>query len=114
MKRFLHVSVVWGVSPKLTDQLKPILDLADDWVTYGASNWILYTTEDIFVWQGRFCAVMDTTIDHCFICEIANIQTTTAGWLPKWIWEWLRKNREAPLSLFSPGMILPPVPKFKP
>lgn len=102
MTRFLHISVVWGVNAKTTDQLKSILDIAPDWLTYGNSNWILYTTEDLVTWQGRFLAIIDTGNDLCFICEIPDIHTT-GGWLPKWIWDWMRQPRDnAPLYSLSP------------
>ena len=104
MKRFLHISIVWGGTAKFNDQLKPILDLADDWYCYGGFNWILYTAEDIFIWQGRFIAVIDTARDKLFICEISNAHVT-AGWLSEAVRQWLRKARldESPY-----GFLLPP------
>lgn len=92
MKKFLHVSIVWRSTPKLPDQLKPIFNLADDWVTYGNGNWIIYTGEDASVWQGRVIAMLDVSQDGCFISEISDVHDTS-GWLPAWVWQWLRKPR---------------------
>jgi len=82
----------------MRDQLQPIFDLSLDWITYGNSNWIIYTNEEMYVWQGRFIAVIDTIEDACFLCEIANIESS-GGWLPKWVWDWIRKDR----SYLSPS-----------
>jgi hypothetical protein len=92
MKRFLHVSIVWGGAAKSIEQLRPIFDLADDWLSYGSSNWIIYTGEDQFIWQGRIMAIVDTSVDRFFICEISDVHDTS-GFLSEWTWKWLRKPR---------------------
>jgi hypothetical protein len=103
MKKFLLVSIVWGGTPKTTTQLQPILDLAEDWAAYGGSNYFLYTSEDSYVWQGRFMAVITFTQDRFFISEITNVHDT-AGYFPEWVWKWLRDPRinDLPYALLPP------------
>jgi hypothetical protein len=110
MRKFLHVSIVWGSTAKSPNQLKPIFDLADDWITYGGNNWIIYTAEASVTWQGRVMAVLNISEDFCFISEIANVHETT-GFLPGWVWEWLRKPRIDNSGLQA---LLPPInPTFR-
>jgi hypothetical protein len=92
MKRFLHVSIVWLDTAKQPSQLRPILDLAEDWITYGASNFILYTQEDVLTWQGRFMAVINISTDRFFISVITDVHGT-GGFLDEYIWNWLRQQR---------------------
>ncbi|MFZ1087028.1 MAG: hypothetical protein WAN35_18855 [Terracidiphilus sp.] len=102
MMRFFHISIVWGGPVKLPDQLKPIFDLASDWITYGGGNYIIYTSEDVFTWQGRISAIIGPE-DTFLLCEISNIENS-GGWLAKWIWDWIRKPRE---NILNYGMLPP-------
>jgi hypothetical protein len=97
---FIHITIVWRGSEKGLDQLRPILDLAEDWVTYGGSNWIIYTSENISTWNGRMQAVINTAVDSVVLCEIPN-KDAFAGWVPIGVVEWIHKPR------FS-GSLLPP------
>jgi hypothetical protein len=99
MKKFFHVSFVWGGPAKSTETLRPIFDIAEDWLYFGNGNWIIYTDEDIYTWQGRMIAVLGPT-DYCFISEITNVYGT-AGWLAQSSWDWLRKDRN-PISYLMP------------
>ncbi len=95
MMKFLLVSIIWRSPVKPVDQLRPIFDLADEWITYGGGNWILYTAEDTFTWSGRVRAFLTDT-DSFFIFEISNIQYA-GGWMPPWVWEWVHKDRSSNL-----------------
>lgn len=86
MMRFFHVSIVWGETSKGLEQLRGIFNDADDWITYGGSNWILYTSDEIYTWQARLVAVIDQAKDSFFICEILNIDFA-GGWMPRWVWD---------------------------
>lgn len=101
--QFLHVSIVWGGTPKTLDQLRPIFDLADEWLCYGGSNWIVYTSETTFTWQGRMRAVTGDS-DVFFISQIQNV-TECGGWLPQWMWAWIKKPRgtSQPFGYFPPS-----------
>lgn len=92
MNKFLHISIVWRAEEKSVDQLRPIFDLAEEWVCYGGSNWILYTSGDISTWQGRVRAIISDS-DSFFVCEIAHVRNS-GGWLPKWVWDWIKKDRQ--------------------
>jgi hypothetical protein len=99
--KFFHISIVWISSEKDAQRLSPIFNLAQDWLFYGNSNWIIYTSESINTWQDRIRAVVADE-DYFFMCEITNVMET-AGWMKKWVWDWLRKDR---------ATILPPLPNF--
>lgn len=99
--QFLHISIVWRSPEKSVDQVRPIFDLANEWVTYGGGNWILYTSESIYVWQGRIRAIL-TDKDSFFICKIDGIEQS-GGWIPKWVWNWIHKDRASYYLPTPPG-----------
>lgn len=101
---FLHISIVWDGPAKPPEQLKGILALATDWISLGPTLYVIYTNEDVFVWQDRFRAVAADS-DSFLITEIANT-TWTGGWMPKAFWAWLRKDRSTPFGASAP--YLPP------
>jgi len=112
MSKFFHVSIIWVNQIKPPDQLRPIFDLAGDWVFYGNGNWIIYTSEDAYTWQGRIGAIIGPD-DSFFLCEIADIRSS-GGWLPKWVWDWIRRDRSSfipPISGVLPR--IPPLGFFK-
>jgi hypothetical protein len=96
--RFMHLSIVWRDTAKTLDQLRPIFNLADDWVTYGGNNWIIYTSEDILTWHERMRAVINISVDSFVICEVIG-KDSFYGWCPRYVVEWLHKPR--------PSYILP-------
>lgn len=88
---FFHISIVWGAHQKPIDQLSPIFDLAEDWMAISPGLYIIYTAENVFVWQGRITAIMGP-YDNFLISQISNIYET-GGWTSSKFWEWLRKQR---------------------
>lgn len=92
--RFLHVSIIWGGNGKPADQLSAILNLAEDWYSYGNGFYVLYTSEDLFTWQSRFVAIIDQSSDSFFISEIPDVHRDTSGWMKKPFWDWLRANKQ--------------------
>jgi hypothetical protein len=98
MNKYFHISIIWTTPAKPLDQLRPIFDLALEWIFYGGNNWIIYTGESTYTWQGRMRAVTNDS-DFFFICEIANIENS-GGWLPKWVWDWIKKERFVPALPF--------------
>lgn len=101
----LHVSIVWGGQAKPPDQLRPVLDFADDWMAWGTGFYVIKTSESIYTWQGRFKAVIGDG-DHFFISEIADV-TQTGGWMTMAFWERLRKP-DTPTLQDIYSTILPP------
>lgn len=100
---FLHISIVWKKQVKSMEVLRPILDLASDWVGYGNTIYLLYTHEDIFVWQSRFRAVIAEE-DSFLITLIADINYV-GGWMPKSFWNLLDSKRSSTMidqSLLAP------------
>lgn len=89
---FMHISIVWRGSEKTVEQLRPIFDLAEDWIMYGNSNWIIYTSEDRLTWCGRIRAVIDEPTDSFVICEVPS-GDSFVGWCPKAVADWIHKPR---------------------
>lgn len=96
---FMNISIVWRGPGKTTEQLRPILDLAEDWIAYGNSNWLIYTSEDPFTWNGRIKAVINESLDSFVICQVPS-KDSFYGWCPTAVIEWFKKPR--------PSYLLPP------
>jgi len=67
-----------------------VLDKAKDWVRYSPNSYILYTTTSVQTWYTRLRRILDEK-ENIFVVEL-NIENRQ-GWLPKSVWEWLRKDR---------------------
>lgn len=87
--QFLHVSFNFK-SEVNKDALKKQFDLALDWAHYMPNCWLLYTTSDPDTWYSRLKSLLSDQ-DHLFIVKID--KSVRNGWLPKWVWEWLNKQR---------------------
>jgi len=109
MMNCFHVSIVWAGTGKPAEQLKGILDLADDWLAMGNSLFIVFSSDSLYDWQQRFYAVIGTN-DYVFISQIKDVQQDTAGFMTGNYWRWLRKDRR-PLTIASSTL---PVPQFLP
>jgi hypothetical protein len=89
--KFLHVGFSFrGGRPAPTDNIQTVLNKALDWVRYAPNCYILYTTTDVETWYIRLRKVIHEN-DHIFVVEL-NIENRQ-GWLPKSVWEWIRKDR---------------------
>lgn len=89
-KHFLHIGFNWNETPKIKE-IKPIFDKALDWVRYAPNCWLVWTSSTPQVWYERLMPYLGEN-DHVFICAVDI--SLRQGWLPKWIWEWIRKERE--------------------
>lgn len=110
--RFFHFSLIWGGTSKTPDQLRGILDLAEDWIFVGDSFYVIYTSESLYTWQSRFIAIIGEN-DSFFISELSNVQYSTAGFMSGVFWEWLRRNRSLP-NVLSPSESSTPFPRLPP
>jgi hypothetical protein len=88
--KFMHIGIVWKNQNK-HEQIKAALGQATDWVFYAGCNWIVYSNVSISDWAIHLRSVINSE-DSLFICEICNI-TESDGWMPPWVWEWVRKPR---------------------
>ena len=90
MAKFLHVGFNFADRQISEDKLKILFDTAIDWVRYAPNCWILWTTSDVDTWYKYIKANIDER-DNVFICELEI--TNRQGWLPKSIWDWIKKER---------------------
>jgi hypothetical protein len=70
--------------------LEKKINKALDWMSYAPNCWLVWTTSDPAKWYDRIKPVLRPG-DHVFIVEIDI--NNRAGWLPGWIWEWIKKDR---------------------
>lgn len=70
--------------------IQKVLDKALDWVRYAPNCYIVYTSSDVEHWYARLREVIDEA-DNIFVVEL-NIENRQ-GWLPKSVWEWIKKSR---------------------
>ena len=108
----LHISFIWADTPKPSGLLSPIFDLADDWFSYGTSFYVLFTSEDMYIWQKRLMAVINES-DSLVISEISNPHNT-AGWMSQTFWQWLRKERGGQTIEGTSSPLLPLLPSHNP
>lgn len=89
--RFIHVTFAWSGVPKGKELEVPVFNIAIDWIRYSPNCWILYTTTGADWWYERIRHHM-TKKDRVFIAELD--LRDKAGWLDKWVWNWLNKSRK--------------------
>jgi hypothetical protein len=89
--KFLHVAFSLTAKRSIpSDQIQGVLNWAKDWVRYAPNCYILYTHTDVDIWFDRLQKILNEN-DTIFIVEI-NIENRQ-GWVPKSVWEWIRKDR---------------------
>jgi hypothetical protein len=90
-KKYFHIGFYFLGQP-LGKELEPAFTkYSDDWIRYTENCWIIYTKhnpEELLKELRRHL----NDKDHILILEIVKNQQLS-GWLPKWIWEWLHKER---------------------
>lgn len=91
MAKFYHISFNFeGRSPP-TDAIKEVLNDATDWATYAPNCWLIYSTAaEAGTWYARLKKIVHED-DSIFVCELAI--ENRQGFLPKTIWEWIKKDR---------------------
>jgi len=85
--QFLHISIdsKGQIGPK---SLEGRFNLAVDWIHYLPNCWIVKTTSDAQKWYDRLKPYIGPN-SSILICKIDLKERQ--GWLPKWVWEWIRK-----------------------
>ena len=105
-KHYLHIGFIWR-GPVKQDEIRPIFDLAEDWIMYGGNNWIIYTDQAPLQWCGWLRAVLGPD-DSVLIVEL-NGTLLAGGVMPQWVWDWVNRDRNEPatfgLKTFSPPPI---------
>lgn len=89
-ERFLHITFNFKGHSSPTESIENILDKALDWIRYAPNCYILYTTRDVQTWYARLRKVLHEK-DNIFVVEL-NIENRQ-GWLPRSVWEWIKKDR---------------------
>jgi hypothetical protein len=88
--KFLHVSFNFKERSSPAGSIEKVLDKAMDWVRYAPNCYILYTRTDVQTWYARLRKLLHEK-DNIFVVEL-NIENRQ-GWLPKYVWEWIKKDR---------------------
>jgi hypothetical protein len=90
-KRFLHVSFAL---PLLTDQqrsaVEKLLDTAGDWLRYGSTCWIIYSSHEPITWANRIETIPGVSQGGFLVVEIG----AYAGILDPKVWDWMNRPRD--------------------
>ena len=89
--KFLHITFVWSFFPRTDVLEKVVFPTSKDWMRYAPNCWIVYTYVDASEWFRRIKPHVSDR-DKFLICEL-NVEDKQ-GWMDKWVWEWLNKERE--------------------
>jgi hypothetical protein len=91
MASYYHLMlIVPGVTP--TDpQIEDILNKAADWYRYADNCWLLYTSQNAATWYARLKPLVTQNRGNVFLVRVDPVERQ--GWMPKQLWEWLRKDR---------------------
>ncbi len=98
MHRFLLVAIGYSITAQPA-ALEPAMSvIADDWIRINANTWVLWSEKTIAtcdeIVRGKIGAS-----DHVFIVKID--LSERAGWMPKWMWDWLNKPRGGALNIWG-------------
>jgi hypothetical protein len=114
MKQFLHIAFNWSDSPPdptkslkeyleynarptppSPEDLEPTFSKAIDWIRYAPNCWIVWTSTSPEKWYARLKPFLRGK-DHVFICKLDI--SVRYGYLPKWIWGWIKEKSSEPES----------------
>lgn len=105
MGKLLHIAFNPRQSPPSIESLKPVYDMALDWLVYAPNCCIVFTSSEPDVWFHRLEPVLNDG-DSILIHEIYVAgKSIFTGRLPDFAWAWMQKyasgNRK-PLPLPKP------------
>jgi hypothetical protein len=90
-RRYLHIGFKFESIP-YSVTFEPIFNhLADDWMRYSADCWVAFTVHDAVAWFNAIKPLLRGN-DSFLVCELKSPQAMQ-GWLPKFVWDWLNKQR---------------------
>lgn len=111
MNALIHVGFAFPGVPKMRD-LEPIMSaIADDWIRYSSTNWILWTSRT----APEILNVIFTNIDPQDNVLVSPFDAKGCiGRLPQWAWTWLN-TKGAEIStgsaVYNALMGFPALPK---
>lgn len=86
--RFLHVGIAYGSGlPRPPEEFDVVFDKAFSWCRYSDTTWILWTNTSARVWTDRVRQHLRSG-DHVLV--VALDMSERQGWLPRWVWDWIR------------------------
>jgi len=88
--QYLHISFDLKNDPVDLEKLKQRFNLGVDWIHYMPNCWIVKTTSSAQKWYDRLKPYIGN--NNIFICKID--LSERQGWLPKWVWEWIKKHKD--------------------
>ena len=91
MTRLLHIAFTFQGGER-TKELEPVFGKSLDWIRYAPNCWIVRTRLSPKQWMGRLKPYLSTG-DWALIVAVDVKQR--AGWLPGWVWDWIKKNGDA-------------------
>jgi len=111
-KRYVHLSFHFSDVPPLmaAHYIQPVINESDDWLKYADNCWIVWSIRTPQDWQEKFSAISELKPCSILALEVDISKSNRSGQLPKWVWEWLDKNRSTyATSAPTLGSLIPPV-----
>lgn len=96
MGKYYHMMLTIPRIVPTDSRIEEILNNATDWYRYADNCWLLYTNSDAAKWYSRLKDVVTVNNGNIFIVRVD--VTDRQGWMPKQLWEWLRKDRSSTVS----------------
>lgn len=105
--RYVHVALNYMQAVDW-QAVQQAIDLeAIDWMRYAPNCYVLWTESELATIAGRLLTVPGMQANYFFICKI-DIHDGF-GWLPQWVWNWLRQNRTEHGFYLPPPPLVPPI-----
>lgn len=88
--KFFYILTVSSNEYFDSDKLKVKLDLSIDWVKVMPNVFLLESTSEPDKWYDRLKPILS---DNKFFLIEVDIKRKT-GWLPQWVWDWLKNKKK--------------------
>jgi hypothetical protein len=95
---FLHLAIrMEDPDAPNREAIEAVLNRAKDWYRYAPNCWLIYTGRSADTWARRIREIPGIEGHTSFlICETpVNDKTKRAGWLPRSVWDWMKKDRSS-------------------
>jgi hypothetical protein len=104
--QFYHIglAIPSGVDPKSIEAA--INQNTLDWMRYSSTCYVVWTTGDASMLSGALLTVPGMRAGYFLVVKMD--LSDSFGWLPGWLWEWLKKERPPQLDLSSLFPLLGP------
>lgn len=107
--RYLTVVIAFAPSSTIkTKELEPLMaSISGDWLRYAGNAWVLWTAYTAHECTQRIRQQL-APLDHVLVVGLD--MHDKDGWQPRWVWDWLNKERPVTNPIMPPPYWTPPPP----